>query len=290
MKLRGWLFLILCVPLLAGCGDGAQDRTYKNNEFGFSVSFPPGYQVKPITWVKEETGAELRLGERKITIQALPTGLNYAGLTFDQYVRIAASVDIQNFQKLISLEPIISAYGISGYRTYWEVIEHNDGDDGQVDRTVTVGPLYYFPLKYPRKLGEQPVKAVLIYPDPALSVEAEGIVASFRYEDSFLRLLRGQQHGKQFLASRDKPFRIELAANPTTGYNWYIAQLDETRFKVRRSGYDPDQTGRVGGGGTSYWEIIPLKAGVGTIKLLYYRVWEGAAKAVDQFQVRVLVL
>jgi predicted secreted protein len=59
---------------------------------------------------------------------------------------------------------------------------------------------------------------------------------------------------------------------------------------VRRSGYDPDAGNRVGGGGTSYWEIIPLKKGPGTIKLLYYRVWEGAAKAVDQFQVRVLVL
>jgi predicted secreted protein len=282
--------LLLVLILASGCVSREKEQTYTNRDFSFAVDFPAGYQVKPIKWVKEETGVELKDGQRTITIQVLPTGLDYARLTFDQYARIAASVDIQNFNKLVRIEPFTSAYNVKGYKTYWEVIKHEDTDSGEINATEVVGPLYYFPLVRERKLGGQPVKAVMVYPDPALSVEAEDVAASYRYRDSFVTRLRNQQHGKMFWARRGKQFRIALAANPTTGYNWYIAVLDEKQFKVRRSGYEPARSGLIGGGGTSYWDIIPLKEGLGTIKLLYYRVWEGAEKAVDQFQVRVLVL
>lgn len=290
MRRSVWLGFLLAAVVLVGCSGGENERSYDNRDFGFSVDYPAGYQTKPLNWVKEENGVELKAGQRTITVQALPTGTDYAQMPFDRYVRIAASVDIQNFTKLVRLEPFTSAYNVKGYKTYWEVIQHEDTDSGEINQQTIVGPLYYFPLAKARKLGEQPVKAVMIYPDEGLSAEAAGIAASFRYHHSFVTLLRNQQHGKMFWAKKDRPFRIELATNPTTGYNWYIAALDETQFKVRRSGYDPAATGRVGSGGTSFWEIVPLKKGLGDIKLLYYRVWEGPAKAVDRFAVRVLVL
>jgi predicted secreted protein len=281
---------LLTVLAISGCGGGEQGQVYNNRDFGFAVNYPSGYQARSIKWVKEESGVELKKADQVITVQAMPTGTEYAGLSFDRYVRIAASVDIQNFTKLARIEPVTSAYNIKGYKTYWEVVQHEDTDQGENDRTVIAGPIFYFPVERPRPLGAQPVKAVMIYADEKLSAEAEEIAASFRYRNSFVTLLRNRQHGQLFWARQNKLFRIELAANPTTGYNWYISTLDEKQFRVRRSGYDPDAGNRVGGGGTSYWEIIPLKKGPGTIKLLYYRVWEGAAKAVDQFQVRVLVL
>ena len=290
MRRLSCLLGLLVVLTVAGCASGDKEQVYNNRDFGFAVNYPTGFQAKTIKWVKEETGLELKKAGQTITVQAMPTGTNYAKLSFDQYARIAASVDIQNFTRLTLIEPFTSAYNIKGYKTYWEVIQHEDSDSGEADRTTIAGPIYYFPLERPRQLGDQPVKAVMIYADDNISLEAANIAASFRYRNSFVTLLRNQQHGKLFLARQNKTFRIELAANPTTGYNWYIAALDEKQFKVRRSGYDPAAGGRVGGGGTSYWEIIPLTKGPGMIKLLYYRVWEGAEKAVDRFQVRVLVL
>lgn len=97
-----------------------------------------------------------------------------------------------------------------------------------------------------------------------------------------------KQHGRSLSAVKGKPFRLELNSNPTTGYNWYITGLDKRFFKVRSSGYQPQATGRVGSGGKSYWVIVPLKAGLSTIQLRYYRVWEGKNKAVDSYELRVL--
>lgn len=289
MNKNVWLVGVLAVVLL-GCATADKEKIYKNQDFSYSLTYPAGFQTKAIKWVKEETGLELKRNNQTITIQALPTGTDYAAMPFDRYARIAATVDIQNFTKLLASKPFISDYKIGGFETYWEVIEHEDTDAGEIDQVKQVGPIYYFPLAKAHKLGDQPVKAVMLYPDPALTAEAAEIAASFRHLNSFITLLRAKQHGKLFFARRDRPFRIELAANPTTGYNWYIAAMDESRFRVRRSGYDPEATGRVGGGGTSFWEVVPLKEGLGTIKLLYYRVWEGPGKAVDTFQVRVIVL
>jgi predicted secreted protein len=278
------------ILLAAGCAGGAKERVYNNRDFGFAVNYPAGFQVKPLRWVKEETGVELKRAGKTVTVQAIPTGINYKKLPFDQYVAIAAAVDIQNFTRPTLIEPFTSAYNVKGYKTFWEVVRHNDSDSGEADSTEVVGPLYYFPPERERALGEQPVKAIMISADERLSAEANEVAASFRYLNSFVTLLRRPQHGQLFWAKKDRPFRIELTANPTTGYNWYIAGLDEKMFQVSRSGYNPERTGLIGSGGTSYWEITPLAAGTGTIKLLYYRVWEGAEKAVDRFQVRVLVL
>ena len=289
MKLKLLSLGLVLIAVLTGCGPEKNTPVYKNLDFGYSIVYPEGYQAKPIKWVKGESGVELTRDRQTITVQALPTGTDYATMPFDQYVRIAATVDIQNFTKLIALEPFTSAYNVKGYKTFWKVIQHEDTDNGERDTTTIAGPIYYFPLERPWKRGDQPVKAVMIYADQGLSAEAAEIAASFRYLNSFVTLLHNDQHGKLVWAKKDQPFRIELSANPTTGFNWYISSLDEAQFKVRRSGYDPGATGRIGGGGTSYWEILPLTEGLGTIKLLYYRVWEGAGKAVDQFQVRVLV-
>ncbi|HVN67932.1 MAG TPA: protease inhibitor I42 family protein [Candidatus Sulfotelmatobacter sp.] len=285
--LLGGLFIVLT---LTGCGSGSGEKVYKNPDFGYSVTYPAGWQAKPLKWVKEETGLELKKGDRSITIQALPTGLDYKNLPFDRYVRIAAAADIQNFTEPTLIEPFTSAYNIKGFKTYWKVTRHEDTDSGERDTTSIAGPLYYFPLARPRQLGDQPVKAVMIYADNGLSAEAAEIAESFRYLNSFVTLLRNEHHGKLFWAKKNRPFRIELAANPTTGYNWYITEMDEGRFQVRRSGYNAEATGLVGSGGVSYWEILPLKEGLGTIKLLYYRAWEGKERSVDRFQVRVVVL
>jgi inhibitor of cysteine peptidase len=225
----------------------------------------------------------------------MPAGTNFAALPFDKYVKIAASDEIQNFTKLLGLKPFVSEYGIKGYETYWRVIKHEDTDKGEINEVTRVGPLYYFPLQRERKLGDQPVKTVLLTfnaaagKEESLKKDAEEIARSFRYLNRFMGLFSKKHQGKKFMVMSGVPFRIELPANPTTGYNWYITEMDENMFHVITSGYSPEKRGLIGGGGTSYFEIVPLKEGKSNIRLSYYRPWEGKGKAVDQYQIRVIV-
>lgn len=133
-----------------------------------------------------------------------------------------------------------------------------------------------------------PVKAVMIYSDATISAEAEEIAGSFRYLNSFMGLFHQKHSGSVFLVKKGQPFRVELPENPTTGYNWYVTEMDESRFRVASSGYNVPPNGQIGTGGTGYFEIIPLTEGPGTIHLQYFRSWEGSDKAVDDFKVRIM--
>lgn len=282
----------LLLLLVAGCAGKNENKeaVYKNADFGFSVAYPSVYRAKELKWIKEATGVELSQDKATITVQAMAAGTMNANMPFGQYVREAAIDEGQNFTRLVSIESFSSDYDIKGYRTYWEVVQHEESDTGESDITSTAGPIYYFAPRLKQTLGDQPVKTIMISGYQAPEKDITAVAASFRYLNSYKALFRKGHHGKVYFVKQGKPFRIELAANPTTGYNWYIAEMDENFFQVRSSGYDPRPTELVGSGGTSYWNIVPLKDGVSTIKLLYYRVWEGKEKAVDTFTLRVISL
>jgi len=272
-----------------------QVKTYNNSDFGFSLNYPNGLKPKEIKWVKDVTGVELKKGREVITIQAMPAGTDYAKMPFDEYVKIAASAEIANFYKLITIESFVSDYGIEGYKTLWQVVEHADTDSGEVNTMTIAGPIFYFPPRNARQLGGQPVKTIMLsFYSPAgrseaLVSETETIAASFRYLDSFKTMFKRGDKGQLYFVKKGEAFRVELPANPTTGYNWFITDLDEQYFKVSSSGYHPPDLMIPGAGGMSYWNITPKKQGLATIRLLYYRVWEGKENAVDEFTLRAVI-
>jgi|GEM_PF-1784996 len=265
-------------------------KTYRNYYFGYSINYPAGFKATEIYWVKDKMGVRLEKKKGEVTVQAMPAGTDYAKMPFADYVKIAASVEIQNFNKLLSIEAYTSDYGVKGYKTYWEVISHQDPDSSEKAETSVVGPIFYFPPKNRLKVGDQPVKTIMISPYGPLSLEAEDIAGSFRYLNTFMRLFKPFTGGKSYFVKVGETFKIELTANPTTGYTWNIEQLDESLFKVVSSGYKSERTDLVGSGGTAYWEIMPLKAGKAKIGLDYYRSWEGKDKSIDHFQVSVIVV
>jgi inhibitor of cysteine peptidase len=291
------LGLLFVVIVISGCGNEREhEKSYKNSDFGFSINYPSGYQAKEIKWARGAVGVELlKNGKGVLSLQAMPTGTNYAGMPFKNYIKIAASVEIQNYTKLLSIETIVSDYDITGYKTYWLVIEHEDTDRGEINSTYEAGPIYYFPLLGRHKLGSQPVNAIVLSLAPAAGKEkavendADEIARSFRYQNRFKALFHLAHRGKTFFVAQNKAFRIELPANPTTGFNWYPINLDENYFKIKSSGYNPSDNKLLGAPGVSYWELIPLKEGSTSIQLLYFRPWEGKDKAVDKYNIRVVV-
>ncbi|MBU0686462.1 MAG: protease inhibitor I42 family protein [Candidatus Margulisbacteria bacterium] len=103
------------------------------------------------------------------------------------------------------------------------------------------------------------------------------------------QLFNQDDNGGGFTVEVNKVFKVTLPANPTTGYGWYFNKLDTEAFKVVESGYNSESDSRVGAGGNSWWKIKTLAKGEKTLSLLYYRSWEGPQKAVNQYEITLII-
>lgn len=80
----------------------------------------------------------------------------------------------------------------------------------------------------------------------------------------------------QIKAKAGESFQIELEKNPTTGYEWTMANSDESVVKLSSDEYkstntDPDV---VGAGGVHTYTFEALKTGTATITFIYERSFE----------------
>ncbi|MCP4249913.1 MAG: protease inhibitor I42 family protein [bacterium] len=89
---------------------------------------------------------------------------------------------------------------------------------------------------------------------------------------------------------------ISLASNPTTGFEWGLAEFDEAVLEHTGQDYIEDDPppggwpeGWSGVGGTDVWEFTARAAGETTLRLEYRRDWEDEEVADDSFEVTVTV-
>lgn len=99
-------------------------KTYTNEEFGYTIKYPNDwtYREYPAT----QTGAGFRpinqpdeVQYEFINIDARRGAEMDDNMLFSDYVKEAAIKEIQNFEKLNSIEEIITDTGIKGYTTTW---------------------------------------------------------------------------------------------------------------------------------------------------------------------------
>jgi len=183
--------LLVVLPLsFITCKGTKSFYLYKNENFSFAVMIPPGYQMKETPSGDVKEGIELKNEKGFINIRAMATGTDYEKMPFDEYVKISASVEIQNYEKLASIEPFVSDHGIKGYKTYWERIETSPDDEPakKEDSQVNIdGPIYYFPPLREKKRFDHPVKTIMIsfYAtsgfEDKIATDAEKIAKSFKY-------------------------------------------------------------------------------------------------------------
>ncbi|MFA5083790.1 MAG: hypothetical protein WC475_00170 [Candidatus Paceibacterota bacterium] len=99
-------------------------QSYMNEKFGYSVDYPNDWTFREFPDTK--TGAGFRpsgspedIASECVNIDARGTAENEYDTPFDEYVKIAAPVEIQGFEKLNSIEPVMTAGGLTGYKTTW---------------------------------------------------------------------------------------------------------------------------------------------------------------------------
>lgn len=84
--------------------------------------------------------------------------------------------------------------------------------------------------------------------------------------------------------------RLKLDSNPTTGYSWDIASMDDNgvvrQFGKMRYVREGEM---MGSGGYQLYRITPLKKGTAAVRFEYKRPWEKDTEPVKKHTVRIVV-
>ena len=121
-------------------------QTYKNAKSNYSINYPLDWAIRE--YPDTGTGAAFRPSDKAndfmsefITINKSPKVLSDKNeISFEDYVKTAASNEIQNYQSLVSMEKVSTASGAVGYTTIWKV-RSMDGKE-----TSESTPITYFQI------------------------------------------------------------------------------------------------------------------------------------------------
>lgn len=94
-----------------------------------------------------------------------------------------------------------------------------------------------------------------------------------------------EANSRGFSIAKGQTIMIQLASNPTTGYDWHLDKLNLRYFRFVNSGFIRPSGKLVGAPGQKWFEIKAVRAGNGGVRLLYYRSWEGKKKAAEEYKV-----
>lgn len=83
---------------------------------------------------------------------------------------------------------------------------------------------------------------------------------------------------------------VRLVGNPTTGYEWMVKAVDESRLKLLGEPEYKSESNLIGGGGRYTFRLEALAAGESQIDLVYRRSFEPETeKPADEFTLTVKV-
>jgi len=95
--------------------------------------------------------------------------------------------------------------------------------------------------------------------------------------------------GRQLRLRPGQTFQVTLEGNPTTGYNWIVAQVDEAVLKpVGEPDFKADSAA-IGAGGKVMLRFQAVAAGQTGLSLAYKRPWEKDAQPEKTFIMSVVV-
>jgi predicted secreted protein len=102
-------------------------------------------------------------------------------------------------------------------------------------------------------------------------------------------LLDESWNNKRIELKVEDEIQIELQGVGGRGYAWYFDELDNDFFELTGEGRKvQEKSGEfVGSPILYYWILKAKKIGKCTIKISYYRIWEGKDKGIRRFEVEV---
>jgi len=104
------------------------------------------------------------------------------------------------------------------------------------------------------------------------------------------RVVQMPDNGKEIQVKTGEVFELSLDEQGGTGYTWEFNRFDNKRFQVMgaETRHLADLP-RVGGPVLRVWRLKAKAPGLSRLSLDYLRPWEGRAKAVKHFEVKVRI-
>jgi predicted secreted protein len=108
-----------------------------------------------------------------------------------------------------------------------------------------------------------------------------------------LKLINFDMNGQKIEVKAGDEIQIELEGIGGTGYSWYLDELDRHLLQILDEGTKTKrgEPERIGGNPTiMFWRFRALQVGITTIKIDYYRIWEGKGKAIKHFEIDIQIV
>jgi inhibitor of cysteine peptidase len=93
--------------------------------------------------------------------------------------------------------------------------------------------------------------------------------------------------GEAVEIAKGRTLTVELPGNPTTGFNWLVAELPECLKAPDEPGFVADSDA-IGAGGTITLVFEAVSEGEGTLELEYARAWE-SVQPLETYSIDVTV-
>lgn len=84
-------------------------------------------------------------------------------------------------------------------------------------------------------------------------------------------------------------FKVKLASNATTGYQWDLTTLSSAVLSYVQDRYIPPTSSAIGAGGSEEWEFMTRATGTGTLQLDYLRASDWTSTPGQTFRLTVIV-
>lgn len=91
--------------------------------------------------------------------------------------------------------------------------------------------------------------------------------------------------GKTFTVRNGDVIIINLAENPSTGYEWAIDKIDSNALELQNSEFSLPENAGLGGGGERIFTFRTKATGTTRLQLKEWRPWSGDRSIVQRFDV-----
>jgi inhibitor of cysteine peptidase len=95
--------------------------------------------------------------------------------------------------------------------------------------------------------------------------------------------------GSQVELKAGQTLVVSLEGNPTTGYTWEAAELDEQVLRQLGEAEFNPESDAIGAGGVQTLRFETVNSGQTTLNLVYRRPWEADEEPTETFSVQVVV-
>ena len=96
--------------------------------------------------------------------------------------------------------------------------------------------------------------------------------------------------GRTIKLKRGDVLSIELEGNPSTGFTWQVASVEEGILKQEGDyEFEADQPGLPGSGGTCTFTFAAVGVGQTALEMIYHQPWDEETPPSKTFQIAVVV-